>query len=184
MGKTYEQITDSLVEFIEQQKMFFVATAPLAADGLVNLSPKGYDTLRILDRNTVAYLDLTGSGIETLAHLKENGRMVMMFCAFDGRPNIVRLHGKGTAVENGDPEWDELLEQFPSMPASRAIIKLAVDRIADSCGFSVPRYDFIEDRDQLTRYSQKLSKDELREKQMTNNAASIDGLAGLRAPSV
>ena len=184
MGKVFDEITDSLREFIEHQKMFFVATAPLDKDGLVNVSPKGYDTLRILDRRTVAYLDLSGSGIETLAHLKENGRMVIMFCAFDGRPNIVRLHGTGTAIEKGDPEWDELLPLFPKLPAARAIIKLTAERISDSCGFSVPFYEFSGDRDQLIRYSGQLSDEKLREKQMANNSRSLDGLPGLRAPSV
>lgn len=184
MGKVYDEITDPLRNFIEKQKMFFVATAPLAEAGLVNLSPKGYDTFRILDKNTVAYLDLSGSGIETLAHLKENGRMVIMFCAFDGRPNIVRLHGTGTAIEKGHPEWEALLPLFPKLPATRAIIRLHAHRISDSCGFSVPFYDFAGERDQLIRYSEKISDEKLREKQMANNSKSLDGLPGLDAPSV
>lgn len=184
MGKVYDEITDSLRKFIEHQKMFFVATAPLAEGGLINLSPKGYDTFRILDRKTVAYLDLSGSGIETLAHLKENGRMVIMFCAFDGPPNIVRLHGTGTAIEKGHSEWDELLALFPKLPGTRSIIRMNVERIGDACGFSVPRYEFTGDRDQLIRHTEQLSDEELGKKQMANNFSSLDGLPGLRAPSV
>ena len=125
MGKTYDEITPELRQFIEAQKMFFVATAPLAGEGLVNLSPKGYDTLRILDERRVAYLDLGGSGIETVAHLKENGRMVMMWCAFEGRPNIVRLHGRGTVHQRDSPGFEELAHHFPEIPGARSIIALA-----------------------------------------------------------
>ena len=184
MGKVFEEIDDSLRQFIERQKMFFVATAPLAGDGLINVSPKGYDAFRILDSKTVAYLDLSGSGIETLAHLKENGRMVIMFCAFEGAPNIVRIHGRGIAIEKGDPEWDELLPLFPQMPGARSIIKLEADRISDSCGFAVPKYEFVEDRDTLKRYWDKVDPETMAKKQMAANSKSLDGLPGLKAPSV
>ncbi len=180
MGKTYDEITDSLREFIERQHMFFVATAPLGSDGLINLSPKGYDTFRILDRRTVAYLDLTGSGIETVAHLKENGRLTIMFCAFDGRPNIVRLYGHGTVLEPGDAEFETLLTEFPQRPGTRSIIKLEAHRISDSCGWAVPLMEFQEDRDQLDRYASQLPPEVLLEKQMKGNTQSLDGLPGLR----
>lgn len=179
MGKTYDEITPKLREFIEAQKMFFVATAPLAGDGLVNLSPKGYDTLRILDERTVAYLDLGGSGIETVAHLKENGRMVMMWCAFEGRPNIVRLHGRGTVHEWGSDGYEKLAHHFPELPGARSIIVLEAHRISDSCGFAVPRYEYAEDRDTLVRYHEQKDPQEAWSYRLERNARSLDGLTGL-----
>lgn len=184
MAKLFEEIDDTLAAFIRDQKMFFIATAPLAANGHVNLSPKGLDTLRILDSHTVAYLDLTGSGVETISHLKENGRFVMMFCAFEGRPKILRLHGHGAVLERGDTEFDELLPLFPSIPGTRAIIKLSVERVADSCGWGVPKFEFKGERDQLTRYATQIGDEGLREGQLEANMSGIDGLPGLRAPSV
>ena len=142
MGKSYDQIPDKLAEFIARQKMFFIATAPLAQDGLVNLSPKGLDSFRILDPRTVAYLDLTGSGIETVAHLKENGRVVIMFCAFDGPPNIVRLYGQGEVIEPSHAEFDALRLLFPNHPGTRSIIRVRLTRVSDSCGYGVPKYVF------------------------------------------
>ncbi len=180
MGKNYDTITTPIREFIEHQKMFFVATAPLAGDGLVNVSPKGYDTLRILNETTVAYLDLTGSGVETMAHLKENGRMVMMFCAFDGRPNIVRLQGTGDAIEEGDPEWEELRPLFPDLKSARAIIRLRAHRISDSCGFSVPTFEYVDDRDTLLRYWDKASANDIRAYREKKNSKSLDGLPGVK----
>ncbi|MEJ2131934.1 MAG: pyridoxamine 5'-phosphate oxidase family protein [Gammaproteobacteria bacterium] len=184
MAKLFEEIDDTLAAFIRDQKVFFIATAPLAAEGHVNLSPKGLDTLRILDPHTVAYLDLTGSGVETISHLKENGRFVMMFCAFEGRPKILRLHGRGAVLERGDAEFDELLPLFPSMPGARAIIKLSVERVADSCGWGVPKLEFKGERDQLPRYASQIGDEGLRDGQLEANMAGIDGLPGLRAPSV
>lgn len=183
MAKIFEEIDDTLAAFIREQKMFFIATAPLAADGHVNLSPKGLDTLRILDPRTVAYLDLTGSGVETISHLKENGRFVLMFCAFDGRPKILRLHGHGAVLERGDAEFEELLTLFPTLPGTRAIIKLSVERIADSCGWGVPQFEFKGERDQLTRYSTQIGDDGLRKAQLESNMTGLDDLPGLRAPS-
>lgn len=184
MGKTYDRIDDKLTAFIEQQEMFFVATAPLAADGLVNLSPKGLDSFRILDDHTVAYLDLTGSGIETVAHVKENGRIVIMFCAFAGRPMILRLHGRGTAFEEGDPRFDALKGQFPDHPGARSIIQVAVERIADSCGWAVPLYDFKEQRTQLIRYAEQQGEAAIRKAKAEWNAKSLDGLPGLEVGAV
>ncbi len=181
MGKTYDAIDDGLAEFIREQQMFFVATAPLGEGGLLNLSPKGLDTLRILDPHTVAYLDLTGSGVETIAHLKENGRMVMMFCAFSGRPMILRLNGRGTVLERGDPEFATLLPEFPNLPGTRAIIRLAVERIADSCGWAVPTFEYRDQRDQLIRYAEQKGPEAIRSAQLRFNSKSLDGLPGLRA---
>lgn len=183
MGKTYEQLDQHVQAFIQQQKMFFVATAPLSGDGLVNLSPKGLDTLRILDARTVAYLDLTGSGIETVAHLRENGRIVLMFCAFDGPPKIIRLHGRGEAIEPGEPAFDELAARFPHHPSVRAIIRVHCQRISDSCGFGVPRYDFVGERSQLPDWTASKGADGMRTYRAERNARSIDGLPGLRGPS-
>jgi hypothetical protein len=184
MGKVYEQLTPDLVEFIEAQKMFFVATAPLAESGHVNLSPKGMDSFRVLDERTVAYLDVTGSGVETISHLKENGRIVVMFCAFDGKPLIVRLHGRGEVIEAHQNGFQELRERFPELPAMRAIIKVDVARIADSCGWTVPLYDFAGLRDYYDNYAEKKGAEGIRESQLAANMKSIDGLTGLSQPSV
>lgn len=184
MGKIHESLTPKLVEFIEAQKMFFVATAPLTADGHVNVSPKGMDSLRVLGPHTVAYLDVTGSGIETVSHLKENGRMVMMFCAFDGKPFILRLHGTGEALETGHPEFEGLLAGFPSLPGARAIIRLEISRIADSCGWTVPLYEYTGTRDYYDNYAEKLGPEGIRNGQLDSNMTSIDGLPGLSQPSL
>src|ERR1017187_2866913 len=134
MGKTYDTLDETLTEFIRQQHVFFVATAPLSADGHVNVSPKGQDTFRVLGPSRVAYLDLTGSGIETVAHLKENGRVVLMFCAFEGPPSIVRLYGRGSVVEPADEVYASLAARFPTSPGARAVVHVEVTSIADSCG--------------------------------------------------
>jgi len=181
MGKVFETIDGKLAEFIRAQKMFFVATAPLAGDGLVNLSPKGLDSFRILGPLEVAYLDLTGSGIETVAHLRENGRIVFMFCAFEGRPRILRLHGRGRAFEPGEPEFERLRPEFPEVAGVRAIVRVEVQRIADSCGWGVPLYRFEGQRDQLVRYGEQLGPEKIREAQAEYNARSIDELPGLRS---
>ena len=179
MGKIYDEITPELAAWLQAQQMFFVATAPLAADGLVNCSPKGMDTFRILGPREVAYLDLTGSGIETIAHLRENGRIVFMFCAFSGGPKIVRLHGKGEAVAIGSPGWDELHAQFPSYPGARAIVRASLVRISDSCGFGVPRYQYQEQRDTLPRAAEAKGPAVLQQYRRQKNALSLDGLPGL-----
>ncbi|HVS12969.1 MAG TPA: pyridoxamine 5'-phosphate oxidase family protein [Thermoanaerobaculia bacterium] len=182
MGKNYDRIDDSLAGFIRAQQMFFVATAPLSAEGSINVSPKGLDTFRILDEHTVAYLDLTGSGIETVAHLRENGRIVVMFCAFEGRPMILRLHGRGVVHQEGTDGFARLRDSFPPLEGARAIVEIAVERIADSCGWSVPRYAFHEDRDQLLRYYQQKGEDAVRAGRVEWNRQSIDGLPGLGEP--
>lgn len=156
--------------------MFFVASAPLTADGHVNLSPKGMDCLRILGPLQVAYLDLTGSGNETSAHLQENGRITLMFCAFEGPPNILRLYGKGRTVVIGTPEWDQLWPLFPSYPGMRQIIVVDVERVQTSCGFAVPLYEFKGQRETLKKWAIAKGDDGLVEYWKEKNMTSIDGL--------
>ena len=158
--------------------MFFVATAPLSGDGLVNCSPKGMDSFRILGPTTVAYLDLTGSGVETIAHLKENGRICVMFCAFDGGPKIMRFHGQGAVHELGSAEYEKLAPQFEEIAGARAIIVVDVKRISDSCGWGVPLYDYKEDRQTLRLASEKEGPDGMSAYREKNNRQSLDGLVG------
>lgn len=179
MGKLFPELDDDLRAYIARQHVFFVATAPLAADGHVNLSPKGLDTFRVLGPTTVAYLELTGSGVETVAHLRENGRLTVMFCAFEGRPRILRLYGRGRAVEPGDPEWAAVSAGFPPLPGARSVVVLEVERIADSCGYGVPRYEYAGDRPQLIEWAEKKGPEGVRRYQARKNRASIDGLPGL-----
>jgi hypothetical protein len=159
--------------------VFFVATAPLAADGLVNLSPKGLDTFAVLDDRRVAYLDLSGSGVETIAHLRENGRIVVMFCAFDGPPRIVRLHGRGRPVLPEDDGFAELAGRFSSRPGIRSVIVVELTRIADSCGFGVPLLSYEGERDQLDAWADSLGEEGLAGYRARRNAVSLDGLPGL-----
>lgn len=176
MGKIYETITPHLKTFIEKQKMFFVSTAPLSKDGSVNISPKGLDSLRIIDETTVAYLDLTGSGAETIAHLKENQRITFLFCAFDGPPKLVRLYGKGEVFERETAGFDELKPLFPEYVSARSIIKVKLNRIADACGYTVPLYDFKEDRDTMKKWVDNKGADALVEYREIKNKVSVDGL--------
>lgn len=182
MAKVHPEITDRLASFIRAQPMFFVGTAPLAADGHLNISPKGMDgTFAVLGPHRVAYLDYTGSGAETAAHLRENGRIVVMFCAFDGPPNIVRLHGTGRYVEAGTDEFQSLRGAFPRQRehGQRGIVVVDVTRVSDSCGFAVPRMDFVEDRDLLDRWADRKSEEQLDEYRRDRNAVSVDGLPAL-----
>lgn len=176
MGKQYETLDPGLRGFLEAQHLFFVGTAPLDARGHVNVSPKGLDSFRVVDDSTVAYLDLTGSGAETAAHLRENGRITFLFCAFEGPPRIVRLYGRGEAVSPGDPRWEELYDLFPPSRSARAVILVELDRIADSCGYGVPRYSFVEERTQLPAWTDRKTDEQLREYQREKNTKSIDGL--------
>lgn len=178
MGTVHERISPALAEWIGRQQMFFVSTAPLDASGHINLSPKGLDTLRVLDDRRVAYLDLTGSGVETIAHLRENGRITLMFCAFDGPPRIVRLQGRGAVHLPGSPAWGERIGRFGEVRGQRAIVEVDCDRIADSCGYSVPLYEYRGQRTRLTEWADHRSDDELAEYRRTVNASSIDGLPG------
>ncbi len=185
MGKTYETIDAKLADWIRRQRLFFVGTAPIGDDGHVNVSPKGpIETLALLGDRTVAYLDLIGSGIETVAHLRENGRIVLMLCAFEGPPRIVRLHGRGDAVEAGTPAFDDLARScgFDVPVNARAIVRVDVERIADSCGYGVPLMDYVGERPQQSAWvERKLAHgpsaldDYVRDK----NASSIDGLPGI-----
>jgi Pyridoxamine 5'-phosphate oxidase len=188
MAKLFEAIDDTLRAFIEAQPMFFVGTAPSGPDGHVNLSPKGGSNLfRVTGPLGFAYVDLMGSGIETIAHLRENGRIVIMFCAFEGPPKIVRLHGLGRPVQQRDEGYAELLGSFSltdeQLRAVRSVITVEVTRVADSCGFVVPRMDYAGERDQLYRYAdnrlRKEGADAVRAYVSANNAESIDGLVGL-----
>lgn len=182
MGKSYDRIDDKLRGFIEAQKMFFVASAPMLADGHVNVSPKGYDSFRILDENTVAYVDLGGSGIETLAHLKDNGRITIMFMAIEGKANILRLYGRGEAISFDDPGFDDLIALFRGFDRVRSVIKIKVHKILDSCGFSVPFLEFKGERDQLMRTHRKKELEDWHEHRYDRNPVSIDGLEGLVKP--
>jgi hypothetical protein len=179
MGKVSDRIDDAVRQFIGAQPMYFVASAPLAADGLVNVSPKGLDTFRILDATTVAYLDLTGSGVETVAHLRENGRIVLMFCAFQGPPKILRLHGRGRVVEPRDAEFPSLQSHFPEFESTRAIIVVAVQRVAESCGFGVPLLKFEGQREQLRAWACSKGRDGLAKYRADKNRTSLNGLAGI-----
>lgn len=177
MAKTYDALVPKLRDFIGEQKMFFVATAPLSTEGQVNVSPKGLrGTFSVLDDRTVAYLDFTGSGVETIAHIRENGRICVMFCAFDGPPRIVRIHGSGDAVEPGDEEFESLLAHFDAYPGVRSIIRIRASRISDSCGYGVPLYEYKGERDQLQRWAENKGSDGLAQYQRDNNTESVDGL--------
>jgi hypothetical protein len=179
MGRTHDALDAHLIDWIERQHLFFVATAP-GDGGHVNLSPKGHDTFRVLDAHTVAYLDLTGSGVETIAHVRENGRLTMMFCAFEGPPQILRLYGRGDIVEPAHADFSALIERFPTLPGTRSVIRLHVERISSSCGYSVPRYSYEGERDTLLTWAERKGSDGLDKHHAEKNAVSIDGLAGLQ----
>jgi len=179
MGKAYQEISPTLGEWIRAQKMFFVATAPLAPDGLINCSPKGMDTFRVLGPRSVAYLDLTGSGVETIAHLRENGRIVFTFCAFRGPPKIVRLHGHGEVLLADHPDFAALRAMFPEYPGVRSVIRAELSRVSDSCGYAVPRYDYVEDRDTLERWAERKGPSGIVAYREEKNARSLDGLPAL-----
>jgi hypothetical protein len=180
MGSIFPELNERLREFIAEQKMFFVASAPLAPDGHINVSPKGLDCLRILGPVTVAYVDFTGSGIETVAHVRENGRLTLMFCAFQGPPRILRLRGRGEAIEPADEQWDIYYSQLPQYTNARSIIVLHVEMIADSCGYGIPLYDYVGERSQLAAWCERKGPAGIAEYQATKNRQSIDGLPGLR----
>jgi hypothetical protein len=192
MGKVYAELDERLKQFIVRQSVFFVATAPcLTADGVgghVNVSPKGYrNTFAILGPSRVAYLDLTGSGAETIAHIRQNGQITIMFCSFDRQAKILRLYGNGRIVVPGAPEWDELAANFPATgygsnaASQRAIIVVDLNRIADSCGYAVPIMELVDERDVLVRHDQRKTPDELSAYRAEKNTVSIDGLPALSA---
>lgn len=180
MAKTFDQISDALKSWVEAQPMFFVASAPLSGDGLVNCSPKGLDSLRILSPTRVAYLDLTGSGAETLAHVRENGRLVIMLCAFSGPPRIVRFHGKGRVILPEDADWGEYAPAFPVIAGTRSIVVLDAERISDSCGYAVPEMELKGQRDTLVKWAERKGTDGVAAYQAEKNAVSLDGLPAVR----
>lgn len=169
--------TDSLlsdhIDFVKKQHMFFVATAP--ADGRINLSPKGMDTLRIVNENRVSWLNLTGSGNETAAHLYENGRITLMMCAFEGKPNILRIYGTGRCIHPHDATWEEHIGRFPFYKNARQIVEIEIHSVQTSCGFAVPRYEFVEDRAELDLWAKNRSEEEIRDYWSKKNTKSIDG---------
>lgn len=180
MGQVYEVIDETLGRWLLEQPMFVVGTAPLTADGLVNVSPKGTaGTFAVLGPRRVGYLDLTGSGVETIAHLKENGRVVVMFAAFTGRPRIIRLHGRGRSIFEADPDFAELSTHFSEHPGVRSIVVIELMRISDSCGFAVPLMDFRADRTVLDRSNAKKGDADLVDYRRAKNSWSLDGLPGL-----
>ena len=184
MGRTHAQIDDPIAEWISAQPMFFVGTAPLAGDGHANVSPKGLaGTFAVLGPLQIAYLDLTGSGVEPIAHLQENGRITLMWCAFDGPPRIVRVQGKGRAVMPDDPEFDALLARFRDTAhlhvGLRSIVVVEVDRVGDSCGYAVPRMELVADRDQLVKWADRKGRDGVAEYWTVKNVTSVDGLPGI-----
>lgn len=174
MAKFYSELTDALQTFIREQHIFFTATAP--NQGRINLSPKGIDTFRCLDAHTVAYLDLTGSGNETSAHLIENGRMTIMFCSFSDRPVILKLYGTGSVIRPADPDWNALCTQFKPIPGARQIIKLQIESAQTSCGNGVPIYEFVSDRSAIVTWAEKKGQAGLEQYWRDKNQTTIDGL--------
>ena len=187
MAQTFENIPDELVGWIEGQPVFFVATVPAEPGTHVNVSPRGLDTFRVIDANRVAWLDLTGSGVETIAHLKAGGdaggRITLMFCAFGGPPRIVRLYGRGTVHEPGGEAHDGLRRRLPDLPGSRAVVDVAVDRVSSSCGFGVPLMEFVGPREELVASARRKGPEKMAAYRARKNAASIDGLPGLQPAS-
>ncbi|EFM08541.1 pyridoxamine 5'-phosphate oxidase-related FMN-binding protein [Paenibacillus curdlanolyticus YK9] len=176
MGKQFASILPVHEEFIRKQHLFFVGSAPLSEEGHVNISPKGHDAFRILSPNRVAYLDMTGSGNETSAHLLENGRITVMFCAFEGPPNILRLYGTGKVILPETPEWEALYPLFPPLPGARQIIVVDVHKVQTSCGYAVPFMTYTEDRPTLQRWSVQQGEEGLIAYRQEKNMRSIDGL--------
>ncbi|NBU26311.1 MAG: pyridoxamine 5'-phosphate oxidase family protein [Gammaproteobacteria bacterium] len=184
MGQTQDSIDPATADWIARQAVFFVGTAPLSGAGHVNVSPKGGDTLRVLGPREIAWLDGAGSGIETISHLRENGRIVVMWCAFEGPPRILRCHGRGEVVDAADPRFAALLARFPPYPSARAIIRVEVGRIAGSCGYGVPRMDLVAERGDSAAYVAKASDQAIHRYLQDNNRASIDGLPGLAPEAI
>lgn len=184
MGKDYQEIDERITTWIARQHMFFVATAPLDGEGLINCSPKGLDAFRVLEPRKIAYADTGGSGIETVAHLKENGRIVIMFCAFDGPPKIFRFYGRGRSVEPHHEEFGTFVTEFPDLPAVRNVIVVDVERIRDSCGYGVPNYTFSNQRDSLNNYFENQSDDDILRYRLERNERSLEGLNGLDADPI
>ncbi len=175
MGKKYSEIDDKIKAFIQAQKLFFVGTA--APDGRVSVSPKGIDTFRIIDKNRIAWLNLSGSGNETAAHLLENSRMTIMFCAFEGSPNILRLYGKARVYHPRDPEWQDLMPLFPALPGARQIIDMQLELLQNSCGMAVPYFDYQGERNELLKWAEDLGDAGIQKYWEDKNQLSLDGKA-------
>lgn len=173
MGQRYSEISDKLKAFIEQQKIFFVATA--TAHSRINISPKGMDSLRVLGKNRVAWLNVTGSGNETAAHVQENSRMTIMFCAFEGEPMILRLYGTARVIHKNDPEWTFLFPLFTPLPGTRQIFDMTVDLVQTSCGMAVPFFDYSDEREQLNNLALKKGEDGIKQYWRDKNQLSLDG---------
>lgn len=182
MARVHDTLDAKLIEWIGAQHVFFVASAPSGPDGHVNCSPKGYDTFRVLSPDSVAYLDLTGSGVETIAHLRDNGRITVMFCAFEGPPRILRLFGRGEAIRPGTAGFDELAREFPAIPGIRSIVRIAVERIQTSCGYAVPFLGYQGERETLVEWAERKGSDGIETYHRTENRESIDGLDGVIGP--
>lgn len=183
MGQSFESITDKMAAFVERQHLFFVATAPSGDEGRVNLSPKGLDSFRVLGEHRVAYLDLTGSGAETIAHVRQNGRITFMFCAFEGKPDIVRFYGSGQVHRPEDATFAELRELFGEYDAVRSIITADIDRTSSSCGFAVPLMDHVGDRHTLGKFFENKSDEDVEAYWQQKNQTSIDGLPAVDTAS-
>jgi len=178
MGDVHGSL-EPFVDWMAEQHVFFVATAPSGDGGHVNLSPKGLEGLQVLGPTSIAYLDLTGSGAETIAHLQENGRICVLFCAFAGKPQILRLQGTGTVHRPGEPRFEELRPAFDDHPGVRSIIAVELDRIATSCGYGVPLMSYEGDRRALTAWADKKGEDGIERYWSQKNARSIDGLPAI-----
>jgi hypothetical protein len=174
MAQIYTELSARHSEFIAAQKLYFVGTA--TADSRINVSPKGMDSLRVIDPQRVVWLNVTGSGNETSAHVQADARMTIMFCAFDGAPLILRLYGKSRVVHFNDPDWAGLYARFNPLPGARQIVDLAIDRVQTSCGMGVPLYDYNAERGQLEAWAEKKGETGLHEYWALKNQASIDGL--------
>ncbi len=173
MGSRYQSIRDDLMDFIREQKIFFVGTA--ANDGTINVSPKGWDSLRVLDANRIVWRNLTGSGNETAAHLAQNTRLTMMFCAFDGRPKILRLYGQAQAFHRRDPEYAELDALFEPHISSRQLVDFSVELVQTSCGFGVPFFNYVEERDNMDKWLASRGDDAIEQYWQEKNQLSLDG---------
>lgn len=174
MSKFYKKLTSRVQKFISEQKMFFVATAPL--DGRINLSPKGMDSFRVVDENRILWLNFTGSGNETAAHILENQRITIMFCSFKGAPNILRIYGKGKSIHPNDAQWKDLISLFPKNPGARQIFDITVESAQDSCGMSIPYYEFLGERNQLNEWAENQEEGAIEKYWTDRNTESIDGL--------
>src|SRR5262249_1580595 len=180
MGKVYEAIAERLQEWIAAQKVFFVATARLSGEGHINCSPKDGYSIRVLEGKARVYLDLVGSGVETIAHLRENSRIIVMMCAFEGAPKIMRFHGRGEVIEKDNSQFEHLKTLFVSEVGIRSFILIHLDRISDSCGFGVPLLEFKDYRKQLRTYNERVGEKKLADYKIKHNTTSIDGLRGVK----